>query len=115
VIVFLSCALAIAATTWIVGWWGVAVVGLVAGALLWRRRAIVWSIALAASVAWGALLLLDASSARFGALASSLAGVMRVPAPAIVIVTLLFAALLAWSAAVIGSEMGRVSRREGLM
>ena len=34
------------------------------------------------------------------------------PAPALLIVTLLFAALLAWSAAVVGSEVGRLVRAQ---
>jgi len=42
------------------------------------------------------------------ALATSIAGVMRVPAPALLIVALLFAALLAWSAAVVGGEIRRL-------
>jgi hypothetical protein len=37
---------------------------------------------------------------------------MRLPPALLVIVTLLFGALLAWSAAVIGSEIGRLARRE---
>jgi hypothetical protein len=34
--------------------------------------------------------------------------VLRVPAGALLVVTLLFGALLAWSAAVVGSELGRL-------
>ena len=105
VIVFLVATLAIAAMTWVAGWWGVALAALVVGATQWRRGGIGWMTALAAIVAWGALLLMDAASGRFGALASSVGGVMRVPAAALVVVTLLFAALLAWSAAVVGSEV----------
>jgi hypothetical protein len=67
--------------------------------------------ALSAIVAWAALLLFDATSGRFGALASAVGGVMRVPAVAVIVVTLLFAALLAWSAAAIGAEVGRALRR----
>jgi len=43
-------------------------------------------------------------------LATSLAGVMRAPSAALLVVTLLFGALLAWSAAVVGSEIGRLAR-----
>jgi hypothetical protein len=52
----------------------------------------------------------DSIGGRFATLAASLAGVMRVPAPALLLVTLLFAALLAWSAAVVGGEIGRLAR-----
>jgi hypothetical protein len=107
---FVVTAPAVALLTWLLGWWGVVVAALVAGALLWRRRAGAWLVALAAVVAWGSLLVVDSSGGHFATLAASLAGVMRVPAPALMIVALLFAALLAWSAAVVGSEIGRLVR-----
>ena len=106
----LAVAAAIATVTWIVGWWGVAVVALIAGVLLRRRRGVAWLVALAAMVGWGALIVVDVSGGRFSALAASVAGVMRVPVPALLVVTLLFGALLAWSAAVVGSEAGRLAR-----
>jgi hypothetical protein len=111
---FLVTALGVAALTWLLGWWGVVVAALVAGALLQHRRAGAWLIALAAVVAWGSLLLVDSVGGRFAALATSIAGVMRVPAPALLTVALLFAALLAWSAAVVGSEIGRLVRAKRL-
>ena len=103
-------ALAVATLTWSLGWWGVVVAALVAGAVLWRRRGAPWVVALAAVVAWGALIVLDALGGRFSALATSIAGVLRAPAAALLVVTLLFAALLAWSAAVVGGEIGRLAR-----
>jgi hypothetical protein len=109
-IVLLLCAIATAATTWVVGWWGVVLAALLVGAVQYRRRGVEWLAALGAVVAWSALLLLDVASGRFGALATVLGGVMRLPAGAIVAVTLLFAALLAWSSAVVGSELGRTTR-----
>jgi hypothetical protein len=39
------------------------------------------------------------------------AGTLQLPAGALLMVTLLFAALLAWSAAAVGVEIGRVRRR----
>jgi hypothetical protein len=109
---FLITTLAIAAATWLAGWWGVVLAALVVGAVHRRRPGIAWLTALAAIVAWGALLLVDAARGRFGALAAAIGGVMRVPAAAVVVVTLLFAALLAWSSAAVGSEVGRRLRRE---
>jgi hypothetical protein len=111
-IFFLISTIAIAATTWLAGWWGVVIAALVVGAGQWQRPGIAWLTALAAIVAWGALLLIDAARGRFGALAAVIGGVMRVPSAAVVVVTLLFAALLAWSSAVVGSEAGRRLRRE---
>ena len=105
-------ALGVALLTWSVGWWGVVVAALVAGAVLSRRRGAAWLVALAAVVAWGALILVNSVGGRFPTLASSIAGVMRFPPALLVIVTLLFGALLAWSAAVLGGEIGRLARRE---
>src|SRR5215218_934245 len=104
-IALLVTAIAVAALTWTVGWWGVAI-----AALLWRRRGVAWLVALAAIVAWIALILMNAIGGRFATLASSIGGVMRVPPAVLLIVTLLFRALLAWSAAVLGSEIGRAAR-----
>ena len=95
--------------TWLLGWWGVVIAALVAGALLQRRGA-AWLVALAAVVAWGALLAANALGGRFSALAASIGGVLRVPAAMLMVVTLLFGALLAWSAAVVGGEIGRLAR-----
>jgi len=110
VIALLVTALAVAALTWLVGWWGVAIAALLAGAVLWRRRGVAWLVALAAIVAWSALILTNAIGGRLATLASSIGGVMSVPPILLVIVTLLFGALLAWSAAVLGSEIGRAAR-----
>jgi hypothetical protein len=108
----LATALGVAMLTWLLGWWGVVLAALVAGAVLQRRGA-AWLVALAAVVAWGALLAANALGGRFSSLATSLGGVLRVPAVALMAVTLLFGALLAWSAAVVGVEIGRLARAKG--
>jgi hypothetical protein len=112
VIALLFTALGAALLTWLVGWWGVVIAGLIAGAVLSHRRGVAWVVALAAVMAWCALILGNAIGGRFATLASSIAGVMRVPPALLIVVTLLFGALLAWSAAVLGSEIGRAARRE---
>jgi hypothetical protein len=99
------------AATWLAGWWGVPLVAIVAGALLSTRRGIAGLTALAAVVAWSALILIDGASGRFGVLAGVVGATLKLPAGALLIVTLLFAALLAWSAAAVGVEIGRASRR----
>jgi hypothetical protein len=111
VIALLVTAIGAAVLTWLVGWWGVVVVALIAGAMLSHRRGVAWLVALAVVMGWCALILGNAVGGRFATLASSIAGAMRVPPALLVIVTLLFGALLAWSAAVLGSEVGRVARR----
>ena len=106
----LATAVGIAALTWLFGWWGLVIAALVAGMVLHRRGGAAWVVALAAVVAWGALLAADTLGGRFPSLATSIAGVLSVPIVALLIVTLLFGALLAWSAAVVGGEIGRFAR-----
>lgn len=109
-LVLLATALGVALLTWLVGWWGVVIAALVAGAALWARRGVAWLVALASVAAWSALLVVDAFGGRLGRLAASTAGAMALPSFALVIVTLLFAGLLGWSAAVVGSEVARMVR-----
>lgn len=92
-------AAAMAALTWLLGWWGIPLAAAVAGYLHSRQGGGGWRVALAAAVAWGALLLADVASGRFGTVARTLAGVLTLPAPALVLLTLAFPALVAWSAA----------------
>jgi hypothetical protein len=99
------------ASTWVAGWWAVPLVAAIVGAVLYTRRGIAGLVALAAVIAWSALILVDGASGRFGALAGAVSGTLHLPAAALLAVTLLFAALLAWSAAVLGVEIGRMRRR----
>jgi hypothetical protein len=108
-VALLATALAVATLTWAFGWWGVVIAALVAGIVLQRHGA-AWLVALAAVVAWSTLLAADTLGGRFPSLATSIAGVLRVPVVALLVVTLLFGALLAWSAAVVGGEIGRLAR-----
>ena len=108
--VLIGTALVVATLTWLLGWWGVVLAALGAGVVLRHRQGAAWLVGLAAVVAWAVLLAVDAIGGRFSVLASSIAGVMRVPVPALLLVTLLFGALLAWSAAVVGIEIGRRAR-----
>jgi hypothetical protein len=99
------------AATWVVGWWGVPLVAAIVGVVLCTRRGIAGASALAAVIAWSVLILMDGASGRFGALARAVAGTLTLPASVLLAVTLLFSALLAWSAAALGAEIGRVWRR----
>lgn len=89
---------AFAVATFALGWWSVPILG-----VFWalvsssRRRAVVAGACAAAG--WASLLLLDAAHGPVGSLGMKLSGVMRVPGFTLWIFTLLFPALLAWSAA----------------
>ena len=108
----LALAAVIAAATVLLGWWAVAAVaalfGLVAAG---RLRRVPGTATLAALLAWGGLLVVDALGPRFGAVAAGLGGAMTLPAAALIALALAFAALLAWSAATLAEAVGRVALR----
>ena len=87
-----------AVTTYGTGWWSVAVV-----AALWglfstdphRAR----NAAIAAAGGWGTLLLLDVARGPVSTMATQLGDLMGVPSVVLYLLTLLFPALIAWSAA----------------
>ena len=87
---------AMLAATWIASWWGLA---LVAAAWGWRGRAL--DAAIAAFVAWVGLLAFVASTGAIRPFAARLGGIFSLPAWAMIVVTPLFAALLAWGAAAV--------------
>ena len=91
----------IAIATWLFGWWAVPIVAFVAGLMLVRPS----GVAVAATLAWAALLALDAMHASFASLVVLLSDIMGFPAVVLVILTLLFPALLGWSAATIGNAI----------
>jgi hypothetical protein len=94
-------AAAMAALTWVVGWWGVLIAAAIVGFVLRAEGGGGWRIAAAAALAWAALLVADAVSGPLRVVGARLGGVMGVPSPVLVVVTLLFPALLAWSAATV--------------
>jgi hypothetical protein len=91
---------AFAVATFALGWWSVPIV-----AALWALvpgdsgRPLVS--ALCAAGGWLTLLLLDAARGPVGTMGQKLGGVMGVPAFALWLLTLVFPALLAWSAAAV--------------
>lgn len=95
-------ALAFAAgTTWL-GWGAVPFLGAVWGVIAWRARDAAWSAAMGAVLGWGALLLWAAASGPVGVLAQRVGGIFGLPGSVLVLVTLIYAAALAWSAAAVG-------------
>ncbi len=112
---FLALVAAFALASWL-GWWGVPAVAALWGLLrpgTWRP---ILSAALAASFGWGFWLLLDWMQGQ-GALArlgSRVGTVMQVPFPLLLLLTLLFPALLAWSAAALSCGLaGLLAPRPG--
>ena len=85
--------------TWSIGWWAIPIVALIAGLL----RCGAGVVSLASAAAWLLLLVVDARSGSIPRVASTLGDIMRLPAAAILLLTLIFPALLGWSAALLGN------------
>jgi hypothetical protein len=121
--VVLALALAIGLATVLGGWWSVplaaAAVAVLAGgrrgrALRRPGRSIAGGTALAAALAWAALLAFDATGARFGRVAELIGGLFGAPAAVVALATALLPALLAWSAAALVEELvGRGTPSDG--
>lgn len=103
--------LLVTAATWLGGWWGVVVVALVAGVCHRADGGRPWRVALATVLAWAGLLAFDAMSGSLPHVARTVGGATRAPAFALLVVTLLLAALLAWSAAIVTAELARLTSR----
>ena len=106
---FLALVMALALATWVLGWIAVPVLAVVFGAVATRARTPLESLG-AASLAWLALLAVQATRGPVGEVARTLGSVVGVPAWVIVLATLLLGASLAWSGAVLGREIGRAAR-----
>ncbi|HET9012490.1 MAG TPA: hypothetical protein VFN38_11785 [Gemmatimonadaceae bacterium] len=102
---------AMAALTWLLGWWGVLLAALIVGWVFREEGGGGWRVALAAALAWGLLLVLDAVLGSFATVARTIGGVLGLPAYLPVLLTLAFPALLGWSAATVAAETRRIRRR----
>ena len=85
--------------TLLFGWWGVPLVGIAWGAIAWRARSAGVVAAIAALGGWGAILAWSASRGPVSGLADTLGAIMGAPGVAILALTLVFPAVLAWAAA----------------
>lgn len=101
-------AAAMAVLTWVAGWWAVPLVAAFVGSVLYVREGVAWRMALAAAIAWVLLLIVDATTGRLGVAVKTLGGVLRVPGVVLVLITLAFPALLAWSAATVAIAVRRI-------
>jgi len=91
----------VALGAWLVSWWIVPVAALVAGLFWWHRADVALQAMWGAVAGWCLLLLVDSLHLRTWALARALGGVIYLPWGLLIPVTLVFAAGLAWSAAVL--------------
>ena len=107
-------AIAMALGTWVAGWWTVPLLAAVWGA--WRAwdegdgrhdPARWWNAPAAAAVAWGGLLALQAARGPVRTVAGRVGAVMGIPPVALLLATLVFAALSAWSVARVAGAVVR--------
>jgi len=91
----------VALGAWLVSWWIVPVAALLAGMFWWDRADVARQAMWGAVGGWCLLLVVDSLHLRTWALARALGGVIYLPWGLLIPVTLLFAAALAWSAAVL--------------
>ena len=104
-------ALATALGTWVLGWWAVAIVAIIAGAMHRAENGRPWSVALGCLAGWALLMLIDAASGPMRNVATVVSGAMSIPSVALIVVTLLFPALMGWSGATLGALGGPTSPR----
>lgn len=101
-------AAAMAVLTWLIGWWAVPLVAASVGSVLYLRGGVAWRVALAATIAWALLLIVNATGGRLSVAATTVGGVLRMPGVVLVLITLVFPALLAWSAATVAIAVRRL-------
>jgi len=112
IIKFVFIAEAFAVATYAVGWWAVPLVALLCGLVITLDGRPVVYATVCAVAGWLMLLLLDAARGPLGEVAARFGGVMGFPPAALVATTLLFPALLAWSASSIGAALRKKIVRE---
>jgi len=109
---FVLIAEAFAVGTYALGWWAVPLVALLCGLTISVDGKPVIYATVCAAAGWSMLLLLDAARGPLGEVAARFGGVMGFPPAALVVTTLLFPALLAWSASSIGAAVRKKVVRE---
>jgi hypothetical protein len=101
---------AFVAATAAFGWWGVAVVAACWGAIARARRGSALESGLAALVAWGVLLGIDAARGPVNSLVSIIGATLRIRPVGVYAVTLAFAALLALTGAIVARSLALMRR-----
>lgn len=96
-----ACGALVVVGAWLIGWWIVPLAALITTIVWWERAEITTEVMWGAVGGWVLLLLIDSLHGRTWALARAAGGVLFLPWGLLFPVTLLFAAGLAWSMAVL--------------
>jgi hypothetical protein len=101
---FLLLTEAFAVTTYAFGWWAVPLLAFAWAAFVHTRRPVLFATICAAS-AWAAMLLNDAARGPVSTVGDRFGGILGIPSIALIAITILFAALLGWSASCVGATI----------
>lgn len=100
-------ALSFAIGTWILGWWAVPLFAALAGAMARHVRRQGMAAGLAAAVAWAALLVWSSTEGSVWSFSRMAGGAMGMSGVALLVVTLVFPAALAWLATAVVQLLAR--------
>lgn len=100
-------ALSFAIGTWILGWWAVPLFAAIGGVLARHVRHQGLASALAAAIAWAALLVWSSTEGAVWSFSRLAGGAMGMSGAALILVTLFFPAAIAWLATVVAQFLAR--------
>ncbi len=100
-LIFVAATALLAVATWVIAWWMVPVIVAIWAFADQDDRWLPIKSALAGALAWGILLLIDSAGSGVGRIADAVGGVIGIGALPLGLLTLLYPALLAASAAVV--------------
>ena len=100
-------ALSFAIGTWVLGWWAVPLFAAVAGVMARHVRHQAIAAGLAAAVAWAALLAWSSSEGSVWSFSRIAGGAMGLSGVALILLTLLFPAAVAWLATAVAQLLAR--------
>ena len=104
---FLLLTEAFAVATFALSWWAVPVLAFLWAVVIDPKSRPVFFATVCAIAAWCGVLLLDAARGPLLVVAERFGGVLGFPPVALIAITILFSALLAWSASSVGSALRR--------
>lgn len=104
---FLLLTEAFAVATFALGWWAVPLLAFLWAVFMDAKRRPVFFATVCATAAWCGVLLLDAARGPLSVVAERFGGVLGFPPVALIAITILFSALLAWSASSVGAAIRR--------
>jgi hypothetical protein len=101
---FLLLTEAFAVATYAFGWWTVPLLAFAWAAFVPTRRPVLFA-TICAAAGWASMLLLDAARGPVDTVGARFGGILGVSSIALIAITIVYAALLAWSASLVGAAI----------